>query len=88
MVRLTANIYVKLLTSLPGRHQEEVTVHLLGGANMSGDGTGYGGVTNHLGEVFTGSGDKVYEGLVCCDASVIPTALGMPKVEKSQHLQS
>ncbi|CAI7661418.1 unnamed protein product [Penicillium discolor] len=60
-----------------GRHQEEVTVHLLGGANMSNDGTGYGGVTNHLGEVFSGSNSEVYNGLVCCDASIIPTALGV-----------
>jgi hypothetical protein len=44
---------------------------------MSSDGTGQGGVTNHVGEVFTGSGDEVHEGLVCCDASIIPTALGM-----------
>jgi hypothetical protein len=48
---------------------------------MSSDGTGQGGVTNHLGEVFTGSGDKVHEGLVCCDASIIPTALGMPNTK-------
>ncbi|KAJ6162957.1 hypothetical protein N7497_002936 [Penicillium chrysogenum] len=60
-----------------GRHQEEVTVHLLGGANMSNDGTGHGGVTNHRGEVFSGSNDEVHKGLVCCDASVIPTALGV-----------
>ncbi|CAG8906406.1 unnamed protein product [Penicillium egyptiacum] len=60
-----------------GRHQEEVTVHLLGGANMSNDGTGHGGVTNHLGEVFSGSNSEVYKGLMCCDASVIPTALGV-----------
>lgn len=44
---------------------------------MSGDGTGGGGVTNHMGELFTGSGEEVYKGLVCCDASIIPTALGM-----------
>ncbi|KAI3294229.1 CAZyme family AA3 [Penicillium roqueforti] len=60
-----------------GRHQEETTVHLLGGANMSNDGTGHGGVTNHLGEVFSGSNGEVYKGLVCCDASIIPTALGV-----------
>ncbi|OQE13450.1 hypothetical protein PENFLA_c048G06376 [Penicillium flavigenum] len=60
-----------------GRHQEEVTVHLLGGANMSNDGTGHGGVTNHRGEVFSGPNDEVHKGLVCCDASVIPTALGV-----------
>ncbi|KAJ5823412.1 hypothetical protein N7447_005752 [Penicillium robsamsonii] len=60
-----------------GRHQEEITVHLLGGANMSSDGTGHGGVTNHLGEVFSGSNGEVYRGLVCCDASIIPTAIGV-----------
>jgi hypothetical protein len=76
------------LTMLPGRNQEEITVHLLGGANMSSDGTGKGGVTDHLGEVFTGSGDKVYEGLVCCDASVIPTALGMPDKESCIFLET
>ncbi|GIK07468.1 hypothetical protein Aspvir_003134 [Aspergillus viridinutans] len=59
-----------------GRHQEEITVHLLGGANMSRDGTGREGVTNHLGQVFTGHGSEVHEGLLCCDASIIPTALG------------
>jgi hypothetical protein len=52
-------------------------VHPLGGANMSSDGTGRAGVTNHLGEVFTGYGSEVYKGLVCCDASIIPTALGV-----------
>lgn len=46
---------------------------------MSNDGTGHGGVTNHLGEVFSGSNSEVYKGLVCCDASIIPTALGMLK---------
>ncbi|CAG8030940.1 unnamed protein product [Penicillium salamii] len=60
-----------------GRHQEEVTVHLLGGANMSCDGTGQGGATNQIGEVFTGHGSEVHDGLVCCDASIIPTALGV-----------
>ncbi|OQE08838.1 hypothetical protein PENVUL_c008G01117 [Penicillium vulpinum] len=60
-----------------GCHQEEITVHLLGGANMSNDGTGHGGATNHLGEVFSGSNSEVHKGFVCCDASVIPTALGV-----------
>lgn len=43
---------------------------------MSSDSTGQCGVTNHVGEVFTGHGCEVYSGLICCDASVIPTALG------------
>lgn len=43
---------------------------------MSRDGTGREGVTNHRGQVYTGHGSEVYPGLVCCDASVIPTSLG------------
>ncbi|KAL4929539.1 uncharacterized protein BDV17DRAFT_57214 [Aspergillus undulatus] len=60
-----------------GRRQEEVSVHALGGANMSRDGTGREGATNHMGQVFTGSGREVHSGLFCCDASVIPTSLGV-----------
>ena len=44
---------------------------------MSSDGTGALGVTNHLGEVFSGNGTDIHHGLVCVDASVIPTALGV-----------
>lgn len=43
---------------------------------MSSDGTGKEGATNHLGQLFTGEGAEVHEGLVCIDGSVIPTALG------------
>lgn len=43
---------------------------------MSRDGTGREGVTNHCGQVYTGHESEVYPGLVCCDASVIPTSLG------------
>jgi len=60
-----------------GPHRAEVTVHPLGGANMSTNGTGLGGVVNHIGQVFTGNSSGVYDGLVCCDASIIPSALGM-----------
>lgn len=77
MVRVDKAYHKATLNIGKGRHQEEVTVHLLGGANMSNNGTGYGGVTNHLGEVFSGSNDAVHKGLICCDASIIPTALGM-----------
>ncbi|KAL4811603.1 hypothetical protein BDW67DRAFT_179441 [Aspergillus spinulosporus] len=56
-------------------HQEEVSVHPLGGANMSG--TGREGVTNHLGQVYTGHETDVHPGLVRCDASIIPTSLGI-----------
>ncbi|KAF7595944.1 hypothetical protein BBP40_004090 [Aspergillus hancockii] len=58
-----------------GLHKEEVTVHPLGGASMSRDGTGRKGVTNHLGQVFTGHGNEAHQGLVCCDASIVPAAL-------------
>ncbi|KAK7452183.1 hypothetical protein VKT23_012286 [Stygiomarasmius scandens] len=59
--------------------QVEITVHPLGGAIMSSDNTGAEGVTNHAGQVFTsgGEGREVYEGLVCVDGAVIPTALGV-----------
>ena len=44
---------------------------------MSNDDTVEGGVTNHLGEVFTGEEPgQVHEGLAVVDGSVIPTALG------------
>ncbi|OQD87806.1 hypothetical protein PENANT_c005G03118 [Penicillium antarcticum] len=79
-MRLSYSSLSKLFSHLSqGRHQEEVTVHLIGGANMSSDGTAHGGVTNHLGQVFAGPGpgDEVYKDLVCCDASILPTALGV-----------
>ncbi|KAI6085985.1 FAD/NAD(P)-binding domain-containing protein [Hypoxylon rubiginosum] len=56
--------------------QQQVTVHPIGGACMANDGTGNTGVTNHRGEVFTGSGNEVHDGLIVTDAAVIPAALG------------
>ncbi|KAJ7248149.1 hypothetical protein B0H12DRAFT_727764 [Mycena haematopus] len=57
--------------------EEEITVHALGGAIMSSDGTGRNGATNHFGQLFKGEGREVYEGLICVDGSVIPSALGV-----------
>lgn len=57
--------------------QQEITVHPIGGACMSHDGTGAHGVTNHFGEVFTGSGKETHPGLIVTDGAVIPTALGV-----------
>lgn len=78
-----------------GRGKEEVTVHPLGGAVMSCDGTGTTGVVNHLGQVFTGHGSEVYPGLICCDASIIPTSLSINPLatitamaERNLHLLS
>ncbi|KAI1104865.1 FAD/NAD(P)-binding domain-containing protein [Jackrogersella minutella] len=56
--------------------EQQVTVHPIGGACMARDGTGSTGVTNHRGEVFTGSDNKTHPGLIVTDAAVIPTALG------------
>lgn len=58
--------------------EEEVTVHPIGGANMSSDGTGRAGATNQLGELFQGDDSDVHEGLLCVDGAVVPTALGAP----------
>jgi hypothetical protein len=54
----------------------EITVHPLGGAVMSSDGTGLGGVVSHRGELFATHGETVHRGLFCVDGSVLPTSLG------------
>ncbi|KAJ6486130.1 hypothetical protein C8R47DRAFT_980022 [Mycena vitilis] len=56
---------------------EEITVHPLGGAIISSDGTGRNGATNHAGQLFMGKGAEVHEGIICVDGSVIPSALGV-----------
>ncbi|KAK0739263.1 hypothetical protein B0T21DRAFT_346593 [Apiosordaria backusii] len=55
---------------------QQITVHPIGGACMARDNTGRTGVTNHIGQLFTGNGEEVHDGFVVTDASVIPTALG------------
>ena len=44
---------------------------------MSANGTADQGATTVHGELLTGSGKEYHHGLVCVDASVIPTALGV-----------
>ncbi|KAI9780055.1 MAG: hypothetical protein M1839_007037 [Geoglossum umbratile] len=58
-------------------HSQAITVHPLGGANMSQDGTGARGVTNHIGQVFAGNGSDIHEGLICLDGSIVPSSLGV-----------
>jgi hypothetical protein len=53
-----------------------MTVHPLGGAVMSNDGTGIGGVVSHRGELFAGPGVELHKGIFCVDGSVVPTSLG------------
>jgi choline dehydrogenase-like flavoprotein len=57
--------------------QQEITVHAIGGAGLSNDGTGFSGATNHVGEVFMGNDEEVHEGLVVCDGALVPAALGV-----------
>ncbi|KAI9840114.1 MAG: hypothetical protein M1837_001918 [Sclerophora amabilis] len=57
--------------------QQEITVHPIGGANMSSDGSTNTGATTHAGELLTGSGTDYHEGLVVVDGSVVPLALGV-----------
>ncbi|KAJ4992841.1 glucose-methanol-choline oxidoreductase [Stagonosporopsis vannaccii] len=54
-----------------------MTVHPLGGACMSNDGTGSGGVVNHMGQVYCGLRQEVHKGLICVDASIMPTSLAL-----------
>ncbi|KAH7074448.1 hypothetical protein BKA63DRAFT_513049 [Paraphoma chrysanthemicola] len=54
-----------------------ITVHPLGGAVMSHDSCGLGGVVNHCGQLFAGVGSETHRGIVCMDASIIPTSLGV-----------
>jgi choline dehydrogenase-like flavoprotein len=44
---------------------------------MSRDGTGANGVTNHMGEIFKGDGAEIYDGLIVCDGSIVPAAVGV-----------
>lgn len=52
-----------------------ITVHPVGGCCM-GDSCETG-VVNADCHVFTGKGDEVYDGLLVCDGSVMPTSLGL-----------
>ncbi|KAH7413773.1 hypothetical protein DE146DRAFT_707398 [Phaeosphaeria sp. MPI-PUGE-AT-0046c] len=70
MQNMTRNLGGSLIIS------PKITVHPMGGAVMSADGTGLGGVVDHRCELFTGPGNETHKGLYCVDASVVPTSLG------------
>lgn len=55
----------------------QITVHPIGGANISRDGSSAFGVTTELGELLTGNANDIYGGLVVVDGAVIPCALGV-----------
>ncbi|KAF2458980.1 hypothetical protein BDY21DRAFT_282680 [Lineolata rhizophorae] len=58
-------------------NQQQITVHPIGGMNLSSDGTADEGVTTHFGEVLTGDGTEFHDGLVVVDGALLPTALGV-----------
>ncbi|CAM1504954.1 Fc.00g025450.m01.CDS01 [Cosmosporella sp. VM-42] len=56
---------------------QEITVHPIGGARVSSDGTGNKGVVNSTGEIFRGGGSETHQGLIVCDGSAVPAAVGV-----------
>lgn len=48
-----------------------------GGARISNNDTGENGGVNANGQLFTGQTEKVHKGLVVCDGTIVPAALGV-----------
>ncbi|MFC5496753.1 alkaline phosphatase D family protein [Caenimonas terrae] len=65
---------VSKVLSSPPMDNGTLTVHPLGGCCMGDDGSA--GVVNHLGQVFSGNGTELHEGLYVLDGSIVPTSLG------------
>ncbi|KAF6824728.1 glucose-methanol-choline oxidoreductase [Colletotrichum plurivorum] len=57
--------------------EKEITVHAIGGARISNNDTGENGGVNANGQLFTGQTEKVHKGLVVCDGTIVPAALGV-----------
>lgn len=57
--------------------QQQVTVHIIGGARMAPDGNGLSGATDDTGRLFSGNEREVHDGLIVVDGAIIPTALGV-----------
>lgn len=70
-------VSVFLVLSVLTKPYGQVSVHPIGGAALSSDGTPDEGVTTSYGELLTGTGKEIHEGIVCVDGSVIPSALGV-----------
>lgn len=81
------NILAKLTSAVGGTFinspfyaslgEQQITVHIIGGARMASKGTGRTGATDSFGRVFKGEGREVYDGLIVVDGATIPTALGV-----------
>ncbi|OLN81041.1 Cholesterol oxidase 1 [Colletotrichum chlorophyti] len=59
------------------RGEKEITVHAIGGARISNDDTGASGGVNDKGQLFIREDNMVHKGLVVCDGTIIPAALGV-----------
>jgi hypothetical protein len=72
------NVLLAITDSLGGvlLKAPNMTVHPLGGAVMSNDGSGLGGVVDYRGRLFRGIGRDVYDDICCMDGSIIPASLG------------
>ncbi|GKT78487.1 glucose-methanol-choline oxidoreductase [Colletotrichum tofieldiae] len=57
--------------------EKEITVHAIGGARISSTGTGATGGVNHKGQLFVDESSDVHKGLVVCDGTIVPAALGV-----------
>ena len=72
--RALGGTYIKNVTWNKEFHFGLVTVHPLGGCCMGDDSAT--GVTDHTGNVFTGSNGQTHAGLHVLDGSILPTPLG------------
>ncbi|EHY60577.1 hypothetical protein ABEF92_002714 [Exophiala dermatitidis] len=57
--------------------EQEITVHIMGGATISSDDTGVKGAVNQYGQVLKGKGKEVHDGIIVVDGAALPTALGV-----------
>ncbi|KAF5009908.1 hypothetical protein FDECE_3893 [Fusarium decemcellulare] len=78
--KMTDNVGGQFITNPAWRFLgcQEITVHPIGGARVSSDGTSNKGVVNSMGQVFKGNDtQEIHEGLVVCDGAAVPAAVGV-----------